>query len=152
MPRNSRAGVGIAEILVASVILGFLLVAVNTYQMGNRESVIRSRSRDGAIEVSQEVLDSLSALGVAALHGDGESNVITLVKHREWKGTPGIIETTSKIDYTVRVVVSPDEEFQNREISKFDTTRHVYARRLDVNVEWTHKGTPFSINVTGFVR
>lgn len=150
--KNSKAGVGITEILVASVVLGFLLVALNTYQMSNRESVIRSRSRDAAVEISQEVLDSLSAVGVAALHGDGNTNVITLVKRREWKGTPGIIETTSKMDYTVRVEISPDNAFQNREISMFDTTRHVYARRLDVNVQWTHKGTPFSINVMGIVR
>ena len=151
-PRNSKAGIGIAEILVAAAVLGFLLVALSNLQMSNYESVIRTRSRDGAVEVSQEVLDSLSALGVASLHGDGSTNVITLVKRKEWKMTPGMIETTSKMDYTVRVTISPDEEYQNREVSKFDTTRHVYARRLDVNVEWMFKGTPFSINVTGVVR
>lgn len=151
-PRNPKAGIGIAEILVASAVLGFLLVALNNLQMSNRESVIRTRSRDAAIEISQEVLDSLSTIGVAALHGDGETNEITLTKHREWKGTPGIIETTSKMDYTVKVVISLDSVFQNREISKFDTTRHVFVKRLDVNVEWVQKGTPFSINVTGIVR
>ncbi|MCQ2103298.1 MAG: hypothetical protein MJY98_08765 [Fibrobacter sp.] len=120
--------------------------------MSNRESVIRTRSRDAAVEISQEVLDSLSAIGVAALHGDNNTNVITITKRREWKSTPGPVETTSTMDYTVRVTISPDEEYQNKEISKFDTTRHVYARRLDVNVEWKFKGTPVSINVTGIVR
>lgn len=151
-PRNPKAGIGIAEILVASAVLGFLLVALNNLQMSNRESVIRTRSRDAAVEISQEVLDSLSAVGVAALHGDGNTNVITLTKRKEWKSTPGPVETTSKMDYTVRVTISPDSVFQNREVSMFDTTRHVYARRLDVNVEWRFKGTPFSINVSGIVR
>lgn len=150
--KRSKAGFGIAEILIAAAVLGFLLVALNNLQMSNRESVLRFRSRDAAMEISQQVLDSLSAIGVAALHGDGNTNVITLNKRKEWKGTPGIIETTSKMDYKVTVVISPDSVFQNREVSKFDTTRHVFARRLDVNVEWVHKGTPFSINVTGMVR
>ncbi|MCQ2097189.1 MAG: type II secretion system protein [Fibrobacter sp.] len=152
MPRNPKAGIGIAEILVASVVLGFLLVALSKLQLSNRESVIRTRSRDAAVEIAQEVLDSLSAVGVAALHGDGNTNTINLVKQREWKQTPGDVETTSRMNYTVRVEVSPDEDFQNREVSKFDTTRHVYARRLNVNVSWIFKGTPTSINVTGMVR
>lgn len=151
-PKHPKAGIGIAEILVAAAVLGFLLVAINNVQMSNRESVIRTRSRDAAVEISQEVLDSLSAIGVAALHGDNNTNVITITKRREWKSTPGPVETTSTMDYTVRVTISPDEEYQNKEISKFDTTRHVYARRLDVNVEWKFKGTPVSINVTGIVR
>lgn len=151
-PRNPKAGIGIAEILVAAAVLGFLLVALNNLQMSNRESVIRTRSRDAAVEIAQEVLDSLSAVGVAALHGDDNTNVITLVKRKEWKHTPGLVETTSSMDYTVKVQVSPKEDFQNKEVSMFDTTRHVYARRLDVNVSWKFKGTPTSINVTGIVR
>lgn len=150
--KNSKAGIGIAEVLVASVILGFMVMALNHLQSSNRDSVIRIRSRDGAIAVSQQVMDSLSALGVASLHGDDNTNRIVLHKELSWTGTPGIVETTSKVNYTVIVNIAPDETYQNVEISKHDTTRHVYAKRLDVTVAWSYKGFSHSINTSGIVR
>lgn len=157
--RRRKAGFGITEILISAAVLGFLLVALNYLQSSNRDSVLRVRARDGAVAVAQEVIDELSAKGVASLQAtrsaDGAAEPLVLEKSRQWKGTPGSLEHTMTVNYTVRVNISEDSEYQNTEQSNYvaaNPIHHVYAKRLDVEVEWSHKGTPFSINVSSIVR
>ena len=62
-----RKGFGIVEVLVSAIVLGFLYLALLNLQVGNRKALLRIRGRDAAVEVAQQVLDSLQANGVTAL-------------------------------------------------------------------------------------
>ena len=59
--RRRKAGFGIMEILISAAVLGFMIVALNLLQTSNRDSIIRIRTRDGAVAVSQEVLKNPSS-------------------------------------------------------------------------------------------
>lgn len=151
MSKSTKKGFGITEVMIAALVMGFMLMAVYSLQAGNRDALLRIRGRDGANEVAREVIDSLSAVGVASLVGD-ENNQISLQKRRTWKGQPGVVQHDINVDYTVTVNIAPDNTYENTEVSKYDTTHHVYAKRLDLNVEWRYKNTPFHITVSSVVR
>ena len=68
-PQGKR-GFGIAEVLIAAAVLGFLYMAVMNLQSGNRDALLRIRGRDGATEVAQQIIDTLSARGIAELSDD----------------------------------------------------------------------------------
>lgn len=150
--RKRKSGFGIAEILVSAAVLGFMIVALNLLQANNRDSILRIRTRDGAVEVAQQVIDSLSSVGVASLQAPADGGKITLNKSRQWEGQPGVIAHTMTVDYTVRIGISDDADYQEQNASLYYTTKHVYAKKLDVEVEWTYKGTPHSINVSSIAR
>lgn len=151
MSKSTKKGFGITEVMIAALVMGFMLMAVYSLQAGNRDALLRIRGRDGANEVAREVIDSLSAVGVASLVGD-EHNQISLQKRRTWKGQPGVVQHDINVDYTVTVNIAPDNTYENTEVSKYETTHHVYAKRLDLNVEWRYKNTPFHITVSSVVR
>lgn len=154
--RRRKAGFGIAEILVSAAVLGFMIVALNQLQSSNRDTIMRVRSRDGAVAVSQQVIDSLSAVGVSALQltkdASGAKQKLVLHKTREWKGTPGTLAHTTSVDYTVRVDISDDDDYKSTVETSYYPTNHVYAKKLNVEVEWTYKGTPHSVSVSSVVR
>lgn len=150
--RRRKAGFGIAEILVSAAVLGFMIVALNHLQSSNRDAILRVRSRDGAVAVSQQVLDSLASVGVASLQMPASGKKIVLQKTRSWEGKPGSIGITNKVDYTVRVNISNDADYTTENASYYQNTQHVYAKKVDVEVEWVYRGTPFSINVSSVVR
>ena len=64
---KSKKGFGITEVLISAVVLGLLYMAVLHMQTGNREALLRIRGRDGAIEVAQQVIDSLNRIGLASI-------------------------------------------------------------------------------------
>ena len=146
--RRRKAGFGIVEILISSLVLGFMIVALNLLQTSNRDAIIRIRTRDGAVAVSQEVLDSLSAVGVASLQMPADGNKIVLHRKREWEGKPGVYGHKMAVDYTVRIGISNDADYQEQNASYYRTTQHVYAKKVDIEVEWTYKGTPHSISMS----
>lgn len=152
--KNSKSGFGIAEILVAAAVLGFMLVALNHMQSSNRDSLWRIRARDGANMVAQEILDSLNAVGIAALSNNNTNRTINLSRSREWKGQPGLLEYTIRVDYDVTVTLSDDVMFQSESSSNYldAPVKHVYAKNATVDVSWTNKGSTHSISVSGVVR
>lgn len=150
--RRRKAGFGIAEILVSCAVLGFMIVALNLLQNGNRDSVLRVRTRDGAVAVSQEILDSLSSVGVASLQMPDDGSEIVLNKIREWKGTPGSLEHTMTVNYRVHIDISDDADYLGQNTSYYTNNQHVYAKKVDVEVEWDYKGTPHSITVASILR
>ena len=83
----AKKGFGIIEVLIAIAVLGFLYVALNHLQTGNRDTLLRIRGRDGAIEVAQQVVDSLSSLGISSLTSGSTITIDTIT--RTWKGKPG---------------------------------------------------------------
>lgn len=149
---GNKRGIGIAEILVASLVLGFMLTALLQLQKSNRIALLQIRSRDGATAVAQEVMDSLSAIGISSLNGVGENNEIKLKKTRKWESQPGSVPYTITVDYDVTVTVSGEDLYHNTESSKFETIENVFAKKIDVNVAWKLGGNTQSINVSGVLR
>lgn len=172
-----KRGFGIMEVMVAALVLGLLYAAVCQLQKGNREALLRIRGRDGATEVAQNVIDSLSAFGaayytddnmiscgdncltLATLNENGEPVKEEIQVTRTWKGQPGIGSYDISIPYTVEVKVSSDAEemYRARESTKLtkntaESITHVFAKRLDVTVSWPYKGSTQSITVSGVIR
>ena len=153
------------EVLVAAFVLGLLYMAVLNMQTGNRETVLRIRGRDGAIEVAQQVLDSLNRIGIASIPDPGsvpngdehvneegkyvvELDPVTRSWDRGEKGGGG----QSSIDYTPTVTVMPTGEYSARSVSSYDTINHVYAKQVNVQVSWQFKGSTQSINMSTIIR
>lgn len=170
---RKKRGIGIAEVLIAAAVLGFLYMAVLNLQSGNHEALLRIRGRDGATEVAKQIIDSLNSVGIASLADDqlvscgqgclqlaskdeaGLMSPATLNYSRTWKGQPGPIEHDMKVDYSAEVKVSPDAEFMATNTSYLlgeDSVKHVYAKRLDVTVSWMFKGSEQSITVSGVIK
>jgi type II secretory pathway pseudopilin PulG len=159
-----KRGFGIVEVLVAAAVLGFLYVAVLNLQSGNRESLLRIRGRDGATEVAQNIIDSLGSLGLATLSDnnpdlfaeDGSRKPLVLDPiTRTWKAQPGAIQYDITVTYNAEVTISPDSVYTATATSMLleeDSTRHVYAKRLDVKVSWPFKNSIQSISVSGVIR
>lgn len=144
-----KDGFGIMEVLVAIAVLGFLYVALNNLQSGNRETLLRIRGRDGAVEVAQEVIDSLSRTGLASLKSDTvQFDDIS----RTWKGQPGIVEHDMTVNYSAMVVVSHDSVFTASDSSEYDKVSHVFAKRIDVTVSWPFKSSTQSISISRIIR
>lgn len=178
MRNKYKRGFGIVEVLIAAAVLGFLYMALLNLQSGNRDALLRIRGRDGATEVAQNIIDSLSALGIASLTDDHldpcnvdknppagfaecdcESGSHTLknfvLTTRTWKGQPGAVDHDMTVKYTATVMVSLDEDYTAKTSSMLlstDSTQHVYAKRLDVKVCWQFKSAIPAITVSGVIR
>ena len=143
-------GFGIIEILISIVVLGFLMMALLNLQLGNRDAFLRIRARDGAVDVAQDAIDSLSVLGVSALSKTAlPSQKITFKKTRSWQRTGGF---PINVNYDVEILVSDDAVYASEEKSYYGSLEHTYAKRLDVKVSWPFKGTTHSINYSGVIR
>ena len=142
----NKKGFGIMEILVSIVVLGFLMMALLNLQLGNREVFLRIRARDGAVNVAQNAIDSLSLMGAAALSKHAiDSQVIEFEKSRSWPRTVGF---PMEVVYSVRIEISDD----STETSAYQSLNHTYAKRLDVTVSWPYKTSVQSIKYSGVVR
>lgn len=149
---GSKKGFGIVEVLVASLVLGLLYVALSNMQKGNREMALKLRARDGAVEVAQQVIDSLNRVGVASVPCSETKADTTFNAHgvtKEWDmGTGG----KSQVAYTTEVTTKKCDTYEATAQSRYDDLKHVYAKQVDVKVMWNFKGTQQSINVSGTVR
>ncbi|WP_407447507.1 type II secretion system protein [Fibrobacter sp.] len=139
---KNKRGIGIIEVMVAALVLGILYAAVSNLQKGNRDTLLRIRGRDGATEVAQNVIDNLSAMGLATfaenntavMRKDDETGIIyvsnyptqffptsewtpgtddTIQTSRTWHGQPGIGGGHDmEVKYDVVVTVSPDDDYK----------------------------------------
>lgn len=148
--RNKR-GFGIAEVLVAALVLGLMYMGVLHLQTSNREALIRIRGRDAAIEVAQQVLDSLKSVSIAAIpsYMDKDTTIILDDIQRSWDRKMG---DKSTIAYSPVVTVAKTSDYVAKSESQFDTVQHVYAKQVNVSVSWQFKGSTQSINVSGVIR
>ncbi|WP_298770277.1 type II secretion system protein [uncultured Fibrobacter sp.] len=158
-----KAGFGIMEVLVSSVVLGFLYMALLNLQKGNHEALLRIRGRDGATEVAQNIIDSLSSLGLASLSDQalgidpvtGSMEPMKITAERKWDVQFGLSPDSMKVEYEADVVVSPDADYMAKSSSLLlgeAGAEHVYAKRVDVTVNWWFKGSKQSIKVSGVIR
>ncbi len=167
--QTRKRGVGIMEVMVAALVLGLLFAAVSNLQKGNRDALLRIRGRDGATEVAQNIIDSLSSIGLATLLdaklGTDESGAkkdmeIKDIK-RVWVGQPGLVPNNMEVKYDAKITFSDDITYrvdnttqytQNAEEAANQKVSHVYAKKVDVKVSWHYKSTVQSITVSGVIR
>lgn len=148
---SSKKGFGLTEVLVASLILGFLYLAVLQMQVGTSTATLRIRGRDIAVEVAQGVLDDLKSKGASSLDSkDSESTVIPMdtVEREVERG----IGKGTVIKYFPEVTVFKTKNYESKSESLLDTVDHVYAKHVNVKVSWKFHGTDLSINVPGVIQ
>jgi len=146
-----KRGFGLLEVLVAAVVLAFLLVGLNIMQKGNREAVLRIRSRDAAQTIAQDFLDSLSKLGVSSIHtGDTIKRVVLY----EWEGQNNII---ASLTYTIDATITADPAHKQVERSEFTKATsadsvHTISKNIDLKVSWPFKNSTQSISMSRIVK
>lgn len=165
-----KQGFGLIEVLAAAVILGFMLIGLNTLQKGNRDSIIRIRARDVANTIAQDIIDSISAIGSASVPvGFKEAcnpgnDTFSLCRERVFEGLIG----TPKVIYSAVVDVTEDPNQVVNEQTNFLTAlnnsgsgsgnmddislEHKFAKRVEVTVNWKFKESDQSINVSTVIR
>lgn len=150
---KERKGFGIVEVLISAAVLGFLYLALLNLQLGNRESLIRIRGRDGAVEVAQQVLDSLQSIGATGVKScsnpESDTTYDGLSYERSWDRGPG---GKSSIVYSTRITVKPDQDYVQQEGTGLGTISHVYAKNVVVKVSWLFKGSTQSVDMSGVIR
>jgi len=146
-----QKGFRIAGILVAVAVLGFMITATLKLQDGNHDVLLRIRGRDGAVEVAQQVLDSLKSMGVASIPSSENSDTTFVVPNieRKWARLTG---DSAAVTYTPQVTVEPTASRTAQNVSQFETIRHVYTKQVKVKVSWLFKGTTQSIEVSSVIR
>lgn len=163
---KSKKGFGITEVLISAVVLGLLYMAILHMQTGNREALLRIRGRDGAIEVAQQVIDSLNRIGIASIPDEstppGDDSEDKVVGHdyiwkwdpiqRSWDRGEKVGGGQSTIQYTPTVTVSPTTDYTATSESNLESVQHVYAKQVNVQVSWQFKGSTQSINMSTVIR
>jgi len=147
-------GFGLLEVMLAAVVLGFLLVGLNLMQKGNRDAVLRIRTRDAAQIIAQNFIDSLSRLGISSLEDDDTERTETV--DYEWKGNDEKI--TDKRSYTIKYKIKAVDNLKSIESSDYarslgngDTLR-VSAKRVELTVSWQFKNTTLNIKEERIIK
>jgi len=148
---KNKKGFGIVEILVAAAVLGFMYMAVLNLQGGNHDALLRIRGRDGAVEVAQQVLDSLKSVGIASIPSKANSDTTFEVDAINRKWARGLGDSAT-VTYTPEVTVAATSNYTSQNTSQFETLQHVYAKQVKVKVYWDFKGSTQSIEVSSVVR
>lgn len=148
---KDKKGFGIVEILVAAAVLGFMYMAVLNLQGGNHDALLRIRGRDGAIEVAQQVLDSLKSVGIASIPSKALTDTTFDVQDIERKWARGLGDSAT-VTYTPTVTVSATQNYTSTDASQYETIHHVYAKQVKVKVSWNFKGSTQSIEVSSVIR
>jgi len=151
---KNKKGFGIVEILVAAAVLGFMYMAVLNMHGGNHDALLRIRGRDGAIDVAQQVLDSLKAIGIASIPSKMDADTTFNVDpiERSWERSTNWGGGSAKVTYTPVVTVESTANYMTESSSEFETIQRVYAKQVKVRVSWIFKGTTQSIEVSSVIR
>lgn len=148
---KNKKGFGIVEILVAAAVLGFMYMAILNMQGGNHDALLRIRGRDGAVDVAQQVLDSLKAVGIASIPSKVNSDTTFEIDAINRKWARGLGDSAT-VTYTPEVTVSATQNYTSRDSSQFETIHHIYAKQVKVKVSWNFKGSTQSIEVSSIIR
>jgi Tfp pilus assembly protein PilV len=158
--KNPKSGFGLIEVMLAAVVLAFMLVGLAYFQLGNRESVLRIRTRDAANFVAQHVLDSLGATGIEGIVANGEGIVMDQDHYKynfESKQT-GVTQTefhvvVKLIDVAEAVKTADDATLFSKAYSDpSSNTKYVYQKSLNAVVSWQFKNSTQSIQIAKVVR
>jgi len=153
-----KKGFGLLEVLVAALVLGFLVVGLNRMQLGNREAVLRVRTRDAANFVAQHVLDSLGSIGLSSIVAEAKPKCngdILVYCEPEYKynfeGNKGIVKTDVK--YKVEVELLDNSEQKQTEKTYYESgITTTYAKSIEATVSWNFKNSTQSIKMAKVVR
>lgn len=148
---KNKKGFGIVEILVAAAVLGFMYMAILNMQGGNHDALLRIRGRDGAVDVAQQVLDSLKAIGIASIPSKVNSDTTFEIDAINRKWARGLGDSAT-VTYHPEVTVSATQNYTSRDSSQFETIHHIYAKQVKVKVSWNFKGSTQSIEVSSIIR
>jgi len=148
---KNKKGFGIVEILVAAAVLGFMYMAILNLQGGNHDALLRIRGRDGAVEVAQQVLDSLKSVGVEAIPSKALTDTSFNVQNIDRKWARGLGDSAT-VTYSPEVTVSATQNYTSTDASQYETIHHVYAKQVKVKVSWNFKGSTQSIEVSSVIR
>ncbi|MDR2582655.1 MAG: prepilin-type N-terminal cleavage/methylation domain-containing protein [Fibromonadaceae bacterium] len=161
-----KKGFGLLEVLVAALVLGFLVIALNRLQLGNREAILRIRARDAANIIAQHVLDSLGALGINSLDGTDTDPIINdnindpnAGREYEFEGKNG----KASMRFFVTVIYSPANSNNSSNSNRFidenidESTNLVsassqFAKNIQATVKWKFKDSYQSIKMSKVVR
>ena len=149
---KNKKGFGITEVLVSALVLGLLYMAVLHMQTGNREALLRIRGRDGAVEVAQQVLDSLNRIGTIPSDPTSSTSYTLDPITRSWDRGSKVGGGNSFIEYTPTVTVSPTNDYVAENTSSYESVSHVYAKQVNVKVSWNFKGSTQSIDMSAVIR
>lgn len=146
-----KKGFGITEVLVAAAVLGFMYIGVMKMQETNHLSLLRIRGRDGAVEVAQQVLDSLRNGGVATIQSaaDKETEFDGPAITKSWARSLG---SDASVEYTTKIKVFPENDYLAESESEYENVHHIYAKKIEVTVNWTFQNAPLHISVTDVIR
>jgi len=162
-----KKGFGLLEVLVAAVVLGFMILGLNTLQKGNRDALLRVRARDAASFVAQHVLDSLGAVGLNSIVAEEQAkcnNQKLVICEPEYKynfeGKPQLDKNAegikAEVKYRVEVALlnNNSEQMQIIDKTNFKTTPDTttYAKSLEATVSWDFKQSTQSIKIAKVVR
>ena len=148
---KNKKGFGIVEILVAAAVLGFMYMAVLNLQGGNHDALLRIRGRDGAIEVAQQVLDSLKSVGIASIPSKSAEDTTFEVHDINRKWARGLGDSAT-VTYSPEVTVSATQHYTSEGTTQYENVSHVYAKQVKVKVSWNFKGSTQSIEVSSVIR
>jgi len=142
-----KKGFGLLEVMISAVVLGFLLVGLNLLQKGNREAVIRIRTRDAAQIIAQNFMDSLSRLGIESIKTGGPATV-----DKEWEGNGGKI--IDKRTYTITWDVENINSIESSDYARYSgvDTLNVSAKRVNLTVRWPFKNNNLEIKEERIIK
>jgi Tfp pilus assembly protein PilV len=167
MGGSMKKGFGIIEVLVAAVVLGFMIIGLNTLQKGNRESVLRVRARDAAITIAQDVIDSISAIGSASVKaGERKGKCLEEDKLEDLCRTSIFKSKTEEVKMNYEIAVDIESATAGQKaveetdyLATFPSSssnkpqvEHQFAKQVNVTVSWKFKNTDQSINISTVIR
>ena len=126
-------------------------MAILNLQGGNHEALLRIRGRDGAVEVAQQVLDSLKSVGIASIPSKSAEDTTFEVHDINRKWARGLGDSAT-VTYSPEVTVSATQNYTSTDASQYETIHHVYAKQVKVKVSWNFKGSTQSIEVSSVIR
>jgi len=112
---------------------------------------LRIRGRDGAVEVAQQVLDSLKSVGIASIPSKSLVDTTFEVQDIDRKWARGLGDSAT-VTYSSEVTVSATQNYTSNNSSQYETINHVYAKQVKVKVSWNFKGSTQSIEVSSVIR
>lgn len=141
---------GIVVSLVVVALLGFSYMAMQNLG-GNGDALLRIRGRDGAVEVAQQVLDSLKSVGVESIPSKALADTTFNVQKINRKWARGIGDSAT-VTYSSQVTVAATSSNSLQTPAPFELASHIYAKQVTVTVFWNFKGSRQSIEVSSVIR
>lgn len=147
---KNKKSFGIVVILVVVALLGFSYMAIQNLG-GNGDALLRIRGRDGAVEVAQQVLDSLKSVGVESIPSKALADTTFNVQKINRKWARGLGDSAT-VTYSSQVTVAATSSNSLQTPAPFEMASHIYAKQVTVTVFWNFKGSKQSIEVSSVIR